>query len=104
MTPPLLLAHGLELLSLYLAATAIGYALAGLALWLVWKKKRVLAIVLSVPAMVLGTVLAATIHAFWGKGPFVLSLLALVLALPGRRTDSTQNRLRSRNEDASHEK
>lgn len=104
MTPPLLLAHGLELLSLYLAATAIGYALAGLSLWLAWKKKRVLAIVLSVPAMALGTVLAATIHVFWGKGPFVLSLLALVLALPRGRVDPTQNRLHSRDDDASHEK
>lgn len=101
---PLLLAHGFELLSLYLAATAIGYALAGLSLWLAWKKKRVLAIVLAIPAMALGTVLAATIHVFWGKGPFVLSLLALVLALSGRRTDPAQNRPRSRSEDASHEK
>jgi uncharacterized membrane protein YfcA len=78
---PLFLAHGFELFAMYLAATAVGYLLSALVLWFAWKRKRFIAGVLCVPALVLGAVLASTIHVFWGKLPFAISLAAVVFVL-----------------------
>jgi hypothetical protein len=74
---PLFLAHGFELLAFYLTLTAIGYLLASLSLWLAWKGKRLGAVILCVPAIALSALLASTIHVFWGKIPFVISLAAI---------------------------
>ena len=74
---PLFLAHGYELLAVYLIATAIGYLLASLSLWLAWKGKRLIAGILCVPALTLSAILASTIHVFWGKLPFAISLAAI---------------------------
>ncbi|MFZ5494075.1 MAG: hypothetical protein ACOZE5_01900 [Verrucomicrobiota bacterium] len=78
---PLFLAHGFELLAIYLTATALGYLLASLSLWLAWKRKRLIAGILCVPSLTLSAVLASTIHVFWGKLPFAISLAAVVFAL-----------------------
>lgn len=78
---PLFLAHGFELLAVYLAATAAGYLLAVLALWLAWKRKRLVAGIVCVPSLALGAILASTIHVFWGKLPFAISLAAVVFVL-----------------------
>ncbi len=78
---PLYLADGAQLLAMYLAATAVGYLFSSLALWLAWKRKRLIAGILCVPSLALGAILASTIHVFWGMLPFAISLAAVVFAL-----------------------
>jgi hypothetical protein len=86
---PLILAHGTELMVLYVVAICVGYLLAGFSCWLAFRKKKIAALVVSVPAIAVGALLASAVHLLVGWLPLVGALVAVVVALFSRTAKST---------------
>ncbi len=77
---PLFIADGSQLLVMYLAVLAAVCMLGLLALWLAWRRKRLVAGILCALSLALDAAIAPEFHML-GVLPFTISLAAVVVVL-----------------------